>query len=228
MLSNSYLSKPLFRGILGLAASFAITATAHAANMVVNPSFESPSTAPGVEYPGAGDGWTAFDAVFTINNAVEPQIVDGEQALKMFAFGGAFQDFDVNEGDIVTGTAEVLNSTADQMANGQVAAVNLEWFDAGGNSIAISFGSSIDASSDTDVWQTIGVVDAIAPVGSETVRLTLITGDFNPDVEGFGGAPRFDSAFLEITPAVVPIPAAVWLFGSGLIGLVGLARRRKS
>lgn len=27
-------------------------------------------------------------------------------------------------------------------------------------------------------------------------------------------------------PAVVPIPAAAWLFGSGLIGLIGLARRK--
>ena len=27
--------------------------------------------------------------------------------------------------------------------------------------------------------------------------------------------------------AVVPIPAAIWLFGSGLIGLIGLARRSK-
>ena len=27
---------------------------------------------------------------------------------------------------------------------------------------------------------------------------------------------------------VVPIPAAVWLFGSGLLGLVGIARRKKS
>ena len=26
----------------------------------------------------------------------------------------------------------------------------------------------------------------------------------------------------------VPIPSAVWLFGSGLIGLIGIARRKKS
>jgi hypothetical protein len=28
-------------------------------------------------------------------------------------------------------------------------------------------------------------------------------------------------------PAVVPVPAAVWLFGSGLMGLLGLARRKR-
>lgn len=28
------------------------------------------------------------------------------------------------------------------------------------------------------------------------------------------------------SPAPVPVPAAVWLFGSGLVGLVGLARRK--
>ena len=30
-----------------------------------------------------------------------------------------------------------------------------------------------------------------------------------------------------IQPSAVPVPAAVWLFGSGLLGLVGVARRRK-
>ena len=30
------------------------------------------------------------------------------------------------------------------------------------------------------------------------------------------------------TPPSVPIPASVWLFGSGLIGLIGIARRKKA
>jgi len=29
-------------------------------------------------------------------------------------------------------------------------------------------------------------------------------------------------------PSAVPVPAAVWLFGSGLVGLAGIARRRKA
>lgn len=33
---------------------------------------------------------------------------------------------------------------------------------------------------------------------------------------------------LEGAPATVPVPAAVWLFGSGLLGLIGVARRKKS
>lgn len=31
---------------------------------------------------------------------------------------------------------------------------------------------------------------------------------------------------MTVTAAVVPVPAAVWLFGSGLIGLVAVARRK--
>ena len=30
------------------------------------------------------------------------------------------------------------------------------------------------------------------------------------------------------TVAAVPVPAAVWLFGSGLLGLVSLARKKKA
>lgn len=43
--------------------------------------------------------------------------------------------------------------------------------------------------------------------------------------EAVGGAAEF---YLEFDVAAVPIPATVWLFGSGLIGLVGIARRKQA
>lgn len=41
---------------------------------------------------------------------------------------------------------------------------------------------------------------------------------------------RFNAAFntnLTPTPKVITVPAAAWLFGSGLLGMLGVARRRK-
>ena len=37
-----------------------------------------------------------------------------------------------------------------------------------------------------------------------------------------------DGTVLSVDIKVVPVPPAVWLFGSGLLGLVGIARRRKA
>lgn len=46
------------------------------------------------------------------------------------------------------------------------------------------------------------------------------------DASGFGGTPY--TLHLEGTVSAVPVPAAAWLFGSGLVGLAGVARRRKN
>ena len=35
------------------------------------------------------------------------------------------------------------------------------------------------------------------------------------------------SSTLSIGPSPIPVPAAIWLFGSGLLGLLGLSRRRQ-
>ena len=59
--------------------------------------------------------------------------------------------------------------------------------------------------------------------------------NFEGLIEIGAGAAAFEAASigagdysLIITPSAIPIPAAVWLFSSGLIGLVGIARRKKA
>ena len=52
----------------------------------------------------------------------------------------------------------------------------------------------------------------------------ISTGDFNGIYEpGAGGNLQIGRRVSE-----VPVPAAVWLFGSGLLGLIGVARRKKA
>jgi len=56
------------------------------------------------------------------------------------------------------------------------------------------------------------------------------------DANGAPGQPMTGGPFIGFSPAfsgtatvsAVPVPAAVWLFGSGLVGLAGVARRRKA
>ncbi len=69
----------------------------------------------------------------------------------------------------------------------------------------------------------------------------LASGD--PDGDGVNGIPMaaggpfagFNANFnasmggiADVSDIPIPVPAAVWLFGSGLIGLVGIARRKKN
>lgn len=46
---------------------------------------------------------------------------------------------------------------------------------------------------------------------------------FNGEDDNFG---FIDGTWVQDSYSVVPVPAAAWLFGSGLLGLVGLARRK--
>ncbi len=60
-------------------------------------------------------------------------------------------------------------------------------------------------------------VITLTQTGTLDVTLIALVGDF-----------YFEDATLTADTTVVPVPAAVWLFGSGLVGLAGVARRKKA
>lgn len=78
---------------------------------------------------------------------------------------------------------------------------------------------------DTTTSSTIAGQALDASNHAVLVSSSTVGGDFG----SFFGGVYYEAWSVDFAPAaVIPVPAAVWLFGSGLIGLVGVARRRKN
>jgi len=65
--------------------------------------------------------------------------------------------------------------------------------------------------------------------GLEAGDIVTITGLNTIEVDWFAGTPGdYIRVLTDFSPgAVVPVPAAVWLFGSGLLAMIGLCRHKK-
>jgi hypothetical protein len=75
-------------------------------------------------------------------------------------------------------------------------------------------------------WQSFVWNTTLGPdvTGGVTLQLKTACGP----VEGCGVDAYFDNITITTDVSAIPVPAAVWLFGSGLVGLVGVARRKKA
>ena len=87
------------------------------------------------------------------------------------------------------------------------------------------------------LWGTIGFdTFGTAPTGNMTIAtidLTALTAGTSSLV--IQNSQFFDDVSTQLDPTLdagaissVPVPAAAWLFGSGLLGLVGVARKKTS
>jgi len=64
--------------------------------------------------------------------------------------------------------------------------------------------------------------------GSDTSVNLTIQNNLSATTLASGEIAWIEKKFSVTVPMVVPVPAAVWLFGSGLLGLIGIARRKKT
>jgi len=95
------------------------------------------------------------------------------------------------------------------------------------NSGPVDFHTRINTTTWTEITYDLGVV----PVGATAAFLEIVQAIGNigtgPGGENWlAGEIFIDDVYLGV--AAVPVPAAVWLFGSGLLGLIGVARRKKA
>lgn len=146
------------------------------------------------------------DADFTIPHCHERSWDRGRCAPDATGPNQYYQDRSsgVNYGELLgTATAEVVNGMLD------------------------SFSYSIDRS--TPEFAAYDAIFADAGLALQVEGLTLELGGFE-FVEAMGDVVIFEATEYHstFTVSAVPIPAAVWMFGSAILGLVGVARRRQA
>jgi len=91
-----------------------------------------------------------------------------------------------------------------------------------------------------EVWnqaKTTKIYDITTGASNPIPALLLASGNYylrvigdavTASIDAFGAMPTAQQYSLDINSAAVPLPAAVWLFGSALMGLFGVSRRKSS
>lgn len=122
-----------------------------------------------------------------------------------------FASATANAMDLTTLQTEVAHSADDIYGDMEI------------NSIRVNLGSFTNALySSMDMPTSISLADFDDPVNTNW-------GIGIRSASGFGGSVGIDITGLSVQPvSAVPVPAAAWLFGSGIIGLIGVARRKKA
>lgn len=99
-----------------------------------------------------------------------------------------------------------------------------------GNQVAAGIYFTWGAASGIAVLQVFDCPDGVggACVGVDKDWAHAVPGSEMANGPFTGQHATFKGTTADVMPTIVPVPAAVWLFGSGLLGLVGVARRKKA
>jgi len=203
--------KKLFLALILMAT--AVTAHAASTNMVVNGSFEATAQGSGgykihIGSPTASalPGWTSGDLGIELRNNKVGNASDGFNFVELDTTYNSFmsQTIKSSAGSYLL-TFDYQNRLDTKNRSGT-------------NGLKWQFGSMSGVApvlSDYGIWHTFST-QVVGLSGSTELK-------FSAD----GTSDSYGSSIDNVSVKVVPIPGAVWMFGSGLVGLVA-AQRRKS
>lgn len=216
---NMNIDKFLSKGIL-LTGLLAIVPVAQSAPVFTNPDFGLTPLGETITAPPTGiftgGGWEVTNGTLYVSTGV---------------FGFPLpQHLEYGNDSNSTPAASVLQTLAGtSTAPGTSYTISFDWnrdFQPGdvGN-VTVTFGSNVIGSFDPFATSpgTFSAGGLLASGASTDFSLDFSSTAFDGNL---GNTDRIYVTNFAITETVVPVPAAVWLFGSGLLGLIGIARRK--
>ena len=198
-----------------------------------------------IDYNQPGSDTAEFIELF--NPDAKPVALDGYTLeLVNGTNGSTYKSFDLSGLSIAAAGYLVLCDSTQAVANCNINAASGSWIQNGGSNgdaVALLFGSALV---DSVVYDSIGGFlgsyaegnsFTMADSNSVTMSIARLPNglDSNVNAHDFGSAcitpgsanvSGTGNCSISVNP--VPVPAAIWLFGSGLIGLTGVIRRNKA
>jgi hypothetical protein len=163
------------------------------------------------EESGAAQGLVVLNKYSDYNNPNQPT---------KYIEGLTFQEQTIAAGDVglwrLTYDAKIGNLIAESSAYAFIKTLDSTTFD---QKALVSN----DSTNLPDTWDTYSIDLLI----DGTLVGDILQFGFSATSTNFNGSAVFYDNLVFAPVSTVPVPAAVWLFGSGLVGLVGVARRRK-